>query len=297
VNGEPILEAEVSVACYQDLQGVDDAKKAKFVKAKVREIVGREVFLQNAFLVFRLYNQKAEARLVRVAEKEFQKQWVKPMMEANHCASPAELKRYLDAGGLPLDVARRHWERNYLAQQIMRVLVADRLDGVTRADAVSYYKSHPEEFRVPDSITWQDLFIANVRHSSRDEARLCAEKILGRVREGEDFVSLSHEHDDGVGSLHENSEGTGRLRGEIRPVQLEAQLFRMKEGESALVALETGFHVVRVLKRQQAGLRPLDPALQKEILDQLRARVYKRESRRIVAEMKRQANIEYEGQE
>ena len=56
--------------------------------------------------------------------------------------------------------------------------------------------------------------------------------------------------------------------------------------------LETGFHVVRLVKRQHAGRMPFDEKVQKQIRDKLRNQVFQREMKRLVDSLKRTAVIE-----
>jgi parvulin-like peptidyl-prolyl isomerase len=70
-------------------------------------------------------------------------------------------------------------------------------------------------------------------------------------------------------------------------------LFRLRDGEvGPLVELETGFHVVRLVKRQHAGVLPFDSKVQTQIRDKLKGEIFQLEMKRIVRELKRKAVIE-----
>ena len=59
-------------------------------------------------------------------------------------------------------------------------------------------------------------------------------------------------------------------RGEIRLLEVENVLFQLLEdGETAVVELERGFHVVRVVHREYEGPTPLDEKTQKQIKEKL----------------------------
>src|SRR5262249_25954347 len=109
---------------------------------------------------------------------------------------------------------------------------------------------------------------------------------------GEDFTKLAKEFDRGVASLHENAEGVGHKRGEINPPEVEKILFQLKEGQvGPVVEIHTGYHIVRVAKREYAGRMPCDEKVQKQIRDKLKNEVFVREMKRIVADLKRRAEI------
>ena len=84
----------------------------------------------------------------------------------------------------------------------------------------------------------------------------------------------------------------GTKRGEIRPAEAEAALLKMTDGQvGALIELPTGFHVIKLVHHQVAGLLPFDQKVQKEIRDKLRGKVFEEEKKKIVDELTRQATV------
>ena len=179
-----------------------------------------------------------------------------------------------------------------MMEQYLQNRVMDKWDKFGHPDLLEFItKTHPEVFKVEDEVEWQDLFIATSRYASHEAARQFAEVQAQRVRQKEDFVKLAEQCDDGDGKLRK-SVGIGRKRGEIKPAECEATLFRLKEGDTAVVENENGFHVVHVVKRQVAGQLPFDEKTQKMIKDKLRNELFQIETKRIVMELKRRAIIE-----
>lgn len=293
VNGEPILEEDVrAVACGMPA-GADEAEKAKILDAKLEEVIDREVFLQ--FACCRARKNGAPHlidKLQQLASSRFEKLWLQPMLRANGLTEQAALERSMIASRCRLEAVRRAWERQFIAREIMNSLVGPMGDNVDLVQVLDYYHQYRDEFRVEDGVTWQDLFVAAGRHPSREVARRSAEALLARVRMGEDFVRLSREHDNGDSSLRANSAGIGHKRGEIRPVEAEAVLFGLEDGEAALVEMELGFHVVRLVKRQHAGRRPFEVGVQKEIYEKLRSEVVAQAVKRTLVGLRAGAVIE-----
>ena len=56
----------------------------------------------------------------------------------------------------------------------------------------------------------------------------------------------------------------------------------------------TGFHVIRLVKRDYAGLVPFNEKTQGEIRRKVQMLVMERESKRLVTDLKRKATIEYD---
>jgi peptidyl-prolyl cis-trans isomerase SurA len=301
VNGEAILSEEVAAVAYQGIlmtRGLSEpertSKMREVTAAALNELIEREVVLQDAFARLKAHgNEKQIAKLQEIAGKEFDKQWLKPMIENNGGKSKEEFAELLKTQGLSLEMVRRHWERKFMSAEYLRSMVYGRLDRIGHPEIEAYYRDHPDDFKVEDGVVWQDLFVNAGRHPDRAAARRYAESLAQRARNGDDFARLVEQFDDGDSKLRKG-EGEGRKRGEIRPAEAEPVLFSLKEGEvGPLVELPGGFHVVRVAKRDLAGTRPFDEKVQKQIRDKLRGELAQREIRRLVNELKRKAIIDY----
>jgi parvulin-like peptidyl-prolyl isomerase len=214
------------------------------------------------------------------------------MMRSYHFPSQDELRAVMQNQGLSLDMVRRQWERNFMAMEYLRSRIKPYVDEISPKQVLDYYTKHPEEFQRADSVQWQDLFVAAEKHSSREEAHRYAETLAERVRQGEDFAKLAQDKDDGYSGVRKG-EGIGAKRGEIKPPEVETTLFQLHDGELSVVEMETGFHVVRLVKREHAGLAPFDEKTQKQIKEKLTNEVAQLEMKRIVNKLKHEAVIEY----
>lgn len=298
VNGVAILDEEVREAVYPYLVETQKlpanerpAAQKKIFEAELQHIIEREIILQDAF------GRLKERPLVmekfkEAASKEFDKK-VREMRKRFNIKSDEEFKAWLQAQGLTPMGIRRQMERQFMAQEYMRSRVMDALDRVTLQQVQEYYRQHPEEFQIPDSVTWNDIFIDAYKFPSRDAARQFADKILAKARAGEDFLKMVTQYDNGDSS-YRNGEGYGHLRGEIKPVEAEAILFKMQQaGEiGPLIELSAGFHVIRLVKRDNAGLKPFDHKTQTAILGKLKTQVFEVEYKKVLAELKRNSTIE-----
>ena len=267
VNGEDILDEEVRAVAFQELAAASsNQEKARILNARREEIIEREAVVQLATILYRLNRRgRVLEELQAFAAKEFDRQWLQPMMACNHYTDRQRFERFLGDGGLRLDLFRRAWERTFIAREFLNAFLEPEMARVTLAEVVRYYRTHDEEFTRDDEVEWQDLFIAVGRHPSRQAAREVAATMLTRIDNGEDFSSLARAYDNGDSALRPGAQGIGCKRGEIRPVQLQAPLFRLTAGKASLIEMENGFHVVKVVKRRHAGKQPLDYKVQMQI--------------------------------
>lgn len=295
VNGEAILDEEVAAAAFQALATArTEAEKTEVLQAKLTEIIERELLLQDAIQrMSKRGGTKFLKELEKIAEREFERQWLHRLMRANNHSNPDLFRRFLKDAGMPVEMVQRQWVRNFIAMEYIRSRVEPATQRIGHLQVAEYYNQNAKEFQVEDSVVWQDLFIAIARHPGREEARKFAEVLIGRIRKGENFVRLAKEFDNGDSSLRDNAEGLGRKRGEIQPSEAEAILFSLKDGEvGPLIELETGFHIIRLVSRTRAGKMPFDDTVQKQIREKLRNQVFQREMRRIIQDLKRNAIIE-----
>ncbi|HWG44715.1 MAG TPA: peptidyl-prolyl cis-trans isomerase [Gemmataceae bacterium] len=296
VNGDPILEEEVRMSCYQQLAGARSPKeRQEILKQALEVLIDREVLLQDALAKLERggpQGAKFIQQLRKIADEEFEKRWLKPLMDHNHIENREEFAAFMQQGGMSLDVMKRWWERNFMAMEYLRSRIEPHLSHVGHTEIADYYTSHREEYTQPDSVHWQDILINEAPHASRAAAREFAESLLRRVRQGEDFVKLSAEFDNGTSGRFRKGDGEGRIRGKVFPPEAEEVLFRMHDGDIEIVECKTGFHVVRLVKREYAGPIPFDSKVQKEIRDKLRNSVFQSEMKSIVTELKRKAIID-----
>jgi parvulin-like peptidyl-prolyl isomerase len=295
VNTEPILDEEVYAAAYQHFMTgrLTEKEKAEILNKKLLELIDREVVIQDALA--RL-GSRGNGQLIKdlrkFAAKQFEEQWLHRLMRDNKYDDEKAFKRFLRSTGMPLDLIKRQWERNFLAMEYLRSRIDPYMNKVGHLEVQEYYDQHPDEFKEDDRVTWQDLFIATARHPSSEAARKLAEVLLGRIRKGEDFVRLAKEYDNGDSSLRPNSEGLGHKRGDISVPEVDALVWGMQKGQAALVEVGSGYHVIKVVERRYAGRRPFDPKVQKEIREKLKNDIFQVEMKRIVNDLKRKAVIE-----
>jgi parvulin-like peptidyl-prolyl isomerase len=234
-------------------------------------------------------------KLREAADKEFETQWIKPILRGNpQFKSEAEFKAALRSENISLDMMKRQWTRHFMADQFMRQMVQTAVDKIGHPQILDYYTKHPEEFQVPDSVQWEDIFVAEALHPPRAAARDRAEAILARLRQGEKVEQLLKEKLNDGDSGSRGGAGKGSKHGEIQPTVVEATLFQLKDGEAALVEIESGYHVIRVVKREYAGMIDFsDPKMQKRIKDKLRNEIGQDAMKKLAKKLRSEAVVEY----
>lgn len=141
--------------------------------------------------------------------------------------------------------------------------------------AKEHYKVNTANYTLPESIRVSHiLFKVDVEKEgapTEAEVRAKAEQVLGELRGGADFAKLAQEHSEDAGSAKRGGELPGFVvRGKMVP-PFEKAAFALPVGElSGLVRTRFGFHIIKVLERRPATVRPFEE-VRDEIVQQLRA--------------------------
>ncbi|HEY2784610.1 MAG TPA: peptidylprolyl isomerase, partial [Fimbriiglobus sp.] len=205
--------------------------------------------------------------------------------KATGLKSEDKFKEALSYQGLTLAGLRRQIERDAMVDMLIGQQFRDKAKTVTLADVRDYYDRYPAEFRTEDRVKWLDLFINVRRFLTPEEARVHAEGLLAKAKGGTDFVALAKAYDQGDSNLR-GGEGIGQKKGEIKPSELEPKLFAMKVGQvSDLIPVATGYHIVKVVERAEAGQRPFDEKVQAECRAKVTAKIVTREKENLIDEL------------
>jgi peptidyl-prolyl cis-trans isomerase SurA len=169
--------------------------------------------------------------------------------------------------------------------------IKDKGKTVSLADIQRFYAQNEKLFRVDDRVKWQDLFVSFKRFNTTDEAQQYGLQLLKLLDKGDDFSEVVKQFGHGDSQLR-GGEGLGSKRGEIQPVELEEAVFSMKAGQtSQLIPTSTGLHVIRVLERDVAGIRPLDEKTQEQIKLRLINEMRETEIKKLLEELWRRIGV------
>ncbi|HWY87789.1 MAG TPA: peptidylprolyl isomerase [Gemmataceae bacterium] len=294
VNGKPIFDDEVmqgiSPALMRDAATMPEPRRTERLTEAYNQalegIIDQEVAFQDAVHKLEAGNKKALEKLKKIAVEDFEKQMKK--IRDGKRATEEQIKEVEH-------ILKRQSERNLISGEYIRSRIFDLLKQAANPVAIqTYYKEHLNEFQRLDTVKWQDVFIAvSKQRPTIAHAKRYAEELILKCRTEEDFTKLI-QLDEGD-SKFRGGEGLGARKGEIKPPEVEDVLFRLKDGQiGPVIELSTGVHIVRVTKREYAGLTPLDDKTQKLIENKIKSVVFEHEYKRILRDLRSRATIEIE---
>lgn len=282
---------------YVRLTGAErEAKEKEIFQEVLRTLIERELILADFLGKIKKNKPQVADDLKEEAGKMATRQ-MRAIKEAYKLPSEAEFQQAMQQMGLSMKGLRRHLERKAMADIYLGQYMKDKGKGASLAEVRRYYDEHPDEFKVEDRVVWLDLFVSYRQFDTTVAARQYAEQVHRQAAGGADFVGLVKKFGHGDSKLRDG-EGIGAKRGEVQPRELEPTVFGTAAGEvSGLVATETGFHVVKVLERDVAGVRPFDEKTQTAIRNRLTAQVQKIEYDRLIEDLWRKTTVKVvEGQ-
>jgi parvulin-like peptidyl-prolyl isomerase len=298
VNGKPILYEEIVNGAALRLEmlrpQVPEVQwpvvQEQVLRAQLDETINWEVAYQEC-------EQRVKGQMIgklkEIGAREFERQ-LRKVREELKFASDEEFRRHLERQGRSLEEMRRQYERYFVGLEFARNLVRDKLEQITRADLLEYYRANPQEFTQPELVTWQHLFIDASRFPSREEARRYAERLHQHVlalRQREEFGPLAMQYSHSPDRFEKGEQVTPP--DQIRPPELQQVVMSLAPFQTGpIVETDNGFHVVRLISYQRGGLQPFAEVCE-AIRRKLQERIGIEEFNRLLKDMKRQAVIEY----
>jgi len=131
---------------------------------------------------------------------------------------------------------------------------------VSDAQIQEYYNSHKDQYRTPERLHARHILLSTT-NKPKDEIpkiQAKAEDLLKQIRGGADFAQLAMKNSEDPGSAAKGGDLGWVVRGQMVK-NFEDTVFALKPKEvSNVVTTEYGFHIIQVLEKEPARLRPLD---------------------------------------
>jgi peptidyl-prolyl cis-trans isomerase SurA len=287
VNGEVVTLSEIA-----ERAGPEYERALALPAGKERD-AARAAALRRAF--DQLVAEKLLAAEARALQLEVSEQQVGAAIEdikARNRFDDDQLGRALAEQGLDLAAFRAQVRRELESYQVLQYRVRGKVN-VSDEDLRNYYQRHPQEFGGEDELHVRHIFLPlPVDATAADGARVRAqgEKILQRLKTGEDFAKVAREVSKGPSA--EDGGDLGWLRRGTIQKELEDAAFALKDGQiSGLVRAGPGLHVLKVDGRRRGGERSFEDA-KEEIRARLLDEQVAQTRQQYLEELRRAAAIE-----
>lgn len=266
-----------------------EAKTKELYTAALRRAIERELILDEMYAKLKKANKSSVIDEIKDAAVQGTDRRIRELKKQIGIKTDEDFVTFLRVQGLTVQVLRRQYEREMMASQYVNSMLKEKGRRASLADVRDYYDKNPKDFATKDRVKWQHVFVSANKHGQAAAQR--AEAIRQAAANGQDFGALSKQYDDGLAGA-QNGLGVGERAGEI-PQDLEATVLGLKAGElSAVIQTPTGYHIVKVLERDYAGVRPFDATVQNAIRDKLDNLLYDTDRAKMVEDLWRKGVVQ-----
>jgi peptidyl-prolyl cis-trans isomerase D len=170
--------------------------------------------------------------------------------------TPQELKDYFEKNKAFFSAPET---RNVQLVVVDQVKVAEAFQ-VSDAQVQSYYNSHRDQYRTKERVKARHILISILNKPPAEVPKLKAkaEDLLKQIKAGADFAKLAEKNSDDKTTAPKGGDLGWVMRGQMMP-EFEKATFELKPNQiSDVIPVNYGFHIVQVLEKEEAHLRPIE---------------------------------------
>lgn len=217
----------------------------------------------NQLITEMLLLQKAKELNLNVQEQ--MKSMLEKIKTDNNIASDADLRRAIEAQGMPYEVWLKQYEEGMMRQGVIYTEV-QRSIALEDSEVVSYYKKNPAEFTVPTEYKLNAIYLSIENRAADDVAKLKA-AVDDKLKSGASFADTAAELSDPPMKEAKGELGTFKA-GELEAV-LESPVERLKAGDrTGWIDHKNGWYLLQLVEKKDSYLRPFEDA-RKEVEEKI----------------------------
>jgi peptidyl-prolyl cis-trans isomerase SurA len=169
------------------------------------------------------------------------------------------LEKEVSKSGQDFEDFKSQIKNQLLTQEVIRKEVGSRII-VSHEDIVKFYEAHKSDFVRPETVVLREIFVSTEGKPESDlpALRKKAEGLRERVlKNGDDFGELAKHFSDSS-TAQQSGELGAFQRSQLDPIVSE-KVFALNRGQMTdVMETKTGFEILQVRERYQAGDQPLD---------------------------------------
>jgi peptidyl-prolyl cis-trans isomerase SurA len=176
-----------------------------------------------------------------------------------HLPDMDALEREVTKSGQDFEDFKSQIRNQLLTQEIIRKEVGSRII-ISHEDVVKYYEAHKQDFVRPEMVVLREIFVSTEGKPASDvpALRKKADGLRDRVlKNGDDFGELAKHFSDSATAQQSGELGSFE-RSKLDP-NISEKVFALNRGQMTdVIETKTGFEILQVRERYQAGEQPLD---------------------------------------
>lgn len=240
------LGNEVHDDCQNCTPQQIDQQIAQREKDLLRDLIDQSLLVQRA----KDDDINVETDLIKQLD-EIRQQNSLPDMDA--------LAKKVTESGLDYEDFKTSLRNKLLTNEVIRKEVSSRIN-ISHEEVVKYYNDHKQEFVRPEAVALREIFISTDKKAPEDIPALKkkTEDLRDRVlKNGDDFGELAKRYSESSTAKQNGELGTFE-RAKLDP-KIADIVFALSRGQMTdVIQTKTGFEVLQVEERYDAGIQPLD---------------------------------------
>jgi parvulin-like peptidyl-prolyl isomerase len=227
----------------------------------------------------------------------FQEKEIPDLMKQLKVNTQRDLERELARLGSSLEDLRRSFNERVIASEWVRSKVKIN-EEVMPDEMLEYYQAHLTAYDYPAQARWEELMVrkgrfADPREAYAELARMGREVLQQNAAQpvrGPAFAAVARSKSDGI-TAQDGGLQNWTSRGALKATAIDQALFSLQVGQmSPILESEDGFHIVRVLERNEAGREPFTE-VQGKIREKLKEERFQAGIEQYLSKLRRDASI------
>jgi peptidyl-prolyl cis-trans isomerase SurA len=267
VNNEIITRSELEKAKSQAAEDAQQDCSGRCTQEQLQVAMeDRQKFALRDLIDQSLLAQRGKDMGINVEPEVVKK--LDEIRQQNKLKDLDELEKAVTAQGINWEDFKSNIRNRLLTQEVIRREVGSHIT-IGHDEEMKYYEEHKAEFVRPEQVALRAIEIKTEgkKESEIPELKAKAEKLLQRVKDGEDFGELAKRFSDGSTAQQGGFLGVYK-RGELSK-ELEDTVFKMKKNElTPVIETKQGFLILQVLEHYDEGEQSFSK-VENEIMDRL----------------------------
>ncbi len=186
---------------------------------------------------------------------QFDKEYLKKMIDSEECRSRTELDMKLRKSGSSLEALRRQAMENSFAQHWLDEKIKDDHE-ITHEEMHAYYRAHLAAYETPARARWEHIMARFDKFDSKEAAWLAIAAWGREVQAGTPFAEVAQAHSQDI-SASDGGVHTWTNKDALVSQVLDEAIFTLPVGQlSQILEDKRGFHIIRVVERNDLTVTP-----------------------------------------
>jgi len=254
VNDEIITLHDLNEAFEPYQKKIDDSYKGT---DKDRVVAETKLSLLNRMIDNLLIEQEAKKSAIAVQDDEVMSS-IRDMLARKKMTMEA-LQQSLSREGATFEAYKKDMRDSMVRMRLLRREVRSKIT-VSDEEIGEYYSLHRDDYEGKDAVRLKHillLFPKNMDSNAKAKLQADAMDILKRLKAGESFDQLAARFSQGPAASSGGDVGFVE-KGAMLPEVEKAAFSLDKDSISNLIESPVGFHIIKVIDRRGAGVKPIE---------------------------------------